>query len=143
MSNHGKAPSLKRPRRLGFLPHWRKMTWVMNTWIVVFAAWIIGGIATRDTSNDCGGGVSAHDCQVAGNVGTGIGVALVAVLGIVGVVVLFIPWVMTRYSRTCPQCGSGVKRGALTCINRNCHYDFTVYGNPQQQGFQQPYPPAV
>jgi hypothetical protein len=30
---------------------WRKMTWVLNVWNVLFLIWIIGGVSSRPSKN--------------------------------------------------------------------------------------------
>lgn len=101
---------------------WRKMTWVINVWNVIFLVWIITGIADRASKN-CPAGDTL--CKNASDVGTGIGVAVIILLWFLGFVVLSIVWFMTRRrGRICPHCGEGVKKGLTSC--RSCGYDFTA-----------------
>jgi len=107
---------------------WRKMTWVLNVWNVIFLIWIIGGISSRP-SQSCPPGDSL--CVNASDTGTGIGVALIIFLWFLGFVVLSLIWVMTRRrGRLCPHCGEDVKKGRTTCAK--CGYDFTLGRNPAQ-----------
>lgn len=112
---------------------WRKMTWVLNVWNVIFLIWIIGGSisgahqATKDCSHP--GILTRQECLDASHTGTGIGVALVFFLWFLGFVVLALVWFMTRgKSRQCPHCGEDVKKGRTTC--KKCGYDFTTGTNP-------------
>jgi hypothetical protein len=115
---------------------WRKMTWVLNIWNVLFLIWIIAGIAGR-TSKDCAtnpdvvsGAISKSACEAASDAGTGIGVALIFFLWFLGFIVLSLVWFMTRRKgRECPHCGEDVKKGRTTC--QKCGYDFTLGRNPQ------------
>ena len=105
---------------------WRKMTWVLNIWNVLFLVWIIAGISDR-ASEDCPPGDDL--CVSASDAGTGIGVALILVLWFLGFIVLSLIWLMSRPKhRTCPHCGEDVKKGLTAC--KNCGYDFTVGGKP-------------
>src|SRR4051794_32098355 len=92
---------------------WRKMTWVLNVWNVIFLIWIIAAIAARP-SQDCAPGDQL--CINASDAGTGIGIGLLFVLWFLGFVILALVWVMTRrHGRLCPVCGSDVKKGRTTC----------------------------
>ena len=64
---------------------WRKMTWVIWIWNVIFLIWIIGGIADRPSQNCVKGDTL---CQNASDAGTGIGVALIVILWFLGFIVL-------------------------------------------------------
>jgi hypothetical protein len=90
-------------RRL--VPRWRKMTWVLLIWTAIFATWIVSGV------NDAAG--------------TAIGATLVFILWFLGFVVLGLVWLMSRPKRrTCPHCGTDVKKGRTTCPS--CAYDFVT-----------------
>jgi hypothetical protein len=107
---------------------WRKMTWVLNIWNVIFLIWIIAGIADR-TSKDCPPGPDHQLCVSASDAGTGIGVGIIFFLWFLGFVVISIVWFMTRRrGRVCPHCGDDVKKGRTTC--KKCGYDFTTGTNP-------------
>jgi hypothetical protein len=138
---HGKTRTIKRPRKLGFLPHWRKMTWLFN--IVFFGglAYIIASGAQSNKATDCGS-LSQHDCQSAADVGAGIGIAALVIMWVVFSVLVGLLWLMTRPSRHCPVCGAGVKRGSVQCPNSNCRYDFVAQASPLV-GPGQPPAPAV
>jgi len=118
--------------------NWRKMTWVLGIWNIVFLIWIIDGISSRPSQNcatdpDVVSGVlSLHACQAASDAGTGIGVALVFVLWFLGFIVISLIWFMTRGKRRmCPHCGEDVKKGLTAC--KKCGYDFTIGGKPAPQ----------
>ncbi len=99
------------------LPHWRKMTWALIVWCVIILAWAIGGAA----SNNCSQQTYQGACQA----GTGIGVALVLLIGFFGFAFLALIWFMTRpKGRDCPACGTLVKRGRTTCPS--CGHDFAA-----------------
>jgi hypothetical protein len=116
-------------------PHWRKMTWVLIVWSAVILIWAIGGGA----SNDCGSEAtqSAKDACAAG---TGIGVALILIIGFIGFVFFSLIWLMTRpKGRVCPACGENVKRGRTECPN--CGHDFAaaaVSARPATEGGSSP-----
>ena len=112
-------------------PRWRKMTWVFLIVNALFVLWITVGISDRG-SKDCAtdpsvvsGTLTESECIAASDVGTGIGVALVAILWFFVFVVLSLIWFMTRPKRrTCPVCGEDVKKGRTTC--QNCGHDFAA-----------------
>jgi hypothetical protein len=105
---------------------WRKMTWVLNIWNLIFLIWIIAGISDR-ASKSCPPGDSL--CVDASDAGTGIGVAIIIFLWFLGFIVLAIVWLMTRrHGRLCPHCGEDVKKGLTAC--KSCGYDFTIGGKP-------------
>jgi len=109
---------------------WRKMTWVLNVWNVIFLIWVIAGVASRASKN-CPPGANHQLCVNASDAGTGIGVALIMVLWFIGFVVLALVWLMTRRrGRICPHCGEDVKKGRTTC--KACGYDFTLGRNPSR-----------
>lgn len=68
---------------------WRKMTWALWVWTVLIVVWMVSGAA----SNNCGDEEAYRDACEAG---TGIGVALIGVLGFMGFVALSLIWFMTR-----------------------------------------------
>ena len=108
---------------------WRKMTWVLNIWNVLFLIWIIAGVSDR-ASEDCAPGDQL--CIDASDVGTGIGVALIFFLWFIGFIVLSLVWFMTRSrGRVCPHCGEDVKKGRTAC--KKCGYDFTIGAQPPAQ----------
>lgn len=109
---------------------WRKMTWVLNIWNLIFLIWLIAGISDRASKN-----CPPNDnlCTSASDVGTGIGVALILFLWFMGFIILSIVWFMSRRrGRICPHCGEDVKKGQTAC--KKCGYDFTLGGNPQLAG---------
>jgi hypothetical protein len=106
----------------------RKTSWAIIVWTVLFAIWIIVGIAGNDCGSQTGDRyLSQHAAQDACAAGTGIGVALIFFLWFIGFIVLSIVWFLTRNrnARDCPVCGKSVKRGLVEC--RNCGYDFRTH----------------
>lgn len=87
------------------------MTWVLWIWCIVILAWAITGGA----SNDCASEVDELS-QSACEAGTGIGVALILLIGFFGFVFFGFIWFMTRpKTRTCPRCGEDVRKGQTEC----------------------------
>ncbi len=77
----------------------RKMTWAILVWNTLILAWMVGGASSAQSDADCDAESSAEMvklCQDATDVGTGIGVALIGVLGFMGFVALSLIWFMTR-----------------------------------------------
>jgi hypothetical protein len=130
VKTRGELPrQLQRPKGLDRMNvlRWRKMTWVLNVWNLLFLVWLIAGISNR-ASKDCAPGDNL--CTSASDVGTGVGVALILVLWFLGFIVLSFVWLMTRRrGRVCPHCGDDVKKGRTAC--KNCGYDFVLWRNPQ------------
>jgi hypothetical protein len=90
-------------KALRYIAHTRKMTKVLWIWNAIFAAWIIGGIASASsapTDANCVQSAGAGACQTAANVGTGIGVALIFGLWFMGFIVLSLAWIMSRPHHT-------------------------------------------
>ena len=109
--------------------HWRKMTWVLIAWCALILVWAIAGGSSADqsTAQNCihQGVLSAQQCQNAADAGTGIGVALILLIGFFGFVFFGLIWLMSRpRGRTCPACGETVKRGRTECPN--CSFDFAA-----------------
>jgi hypothetical protein len=121
------------------IPRWRKMTWVLNVWNVVFLVWIISGIANRPSKN-CAtdpdvlkGIISKHACETASNVGTGLGVTAVIVFWFLGFIILSLIWLMSRPKhRLCPACGEDVKRGRTTC--KKCGFNLAAAASGASSG---------
>jgi hypothetical protein len=110
-----------------FIPHWRKMTWAILIFTALMAIWAIAGAGSADNHAYClrhHGVLTVQECEDARNTGTGIGVFLLFLLWMTGFIILSIIWFMTRPRgvRTCPTCGSDVKKGRFVC--GNCGYDF-------------------
>lgn len=131
----GQQPAV---RKRHLFPRWRFMTWLFLAFNAAMLAWTITAVASANsTPADCNG-LSAHDCNTAQNVGAGIATTIIIVLWLIGFFVLGLLWIMTRPSRHCPQCGSGVKKGRTVC--RRCGYSF-VQQQPMQ--WQPPAPPVA
>lgn len=74
---------------------WRKMTWVLLAWVALIIAWIVAGVNSVDGCEN----EPSHlrdACQLGTEIGTGIGVAVVVLIGFMGFVVLSLIWFMTR-----------------------------------------------
>lgn len=104
------------------------MTWVLIIWCALILVWAIAG-----------GGSQAEECeeertqalQEACEAGTGIGIAIVLLIGFFGFVFFGIIWWMTRpKGRDCPVCGEFVKKGKTRCDN--CGHDFAVAARAPQ-----------
>jgi hypothetical protein len=111
-------------KRLGFLPPWRIMTYVVLLFNLIMLIWVIAGAASGSGQpSDCGT-LDAQTCNDAQNVGTAIGVGLLIGLWVAGDIILGILWLVTnrKKSRDCPVCGRDVKKGLTVC--RSCGYDF-------------------
>lgn len=101
----------------GWDPHWRRMTWVLIVWCAIILIWAIAGGA----SNNCVHQTYKTACQA----GTGIGVAIILLIGFFGFVFFSLIWFMSRpRSRDCPVCGNPVKRGMTVCPK--CGHDFAA-----------------
>jgi hypothetical protein len=112
---------------------WRKMTWVLNAWNVIFLIWIVAGSISgaHQARKDCSHPfpLTRQECLDASHAGTGIGVAFIILLWFLGFIVLALVWIMTRRrGRICPHCGEDVKKGRTTC--NKCGYDFTTGTKP-------------
>jgi zinc-ribbon domain len=113
-------------------PHWRKMTWVLIVWSVLILIWAIAGGA----GNDCGSETTQLNKEAC-EAGTGIGVALILLIGFFGFAFFSLIWFMTRpKGRVCPACGENVKKGRTACPK--CGHDFAAAA----QTVAAPAPPA-
>jgi hypothetical protein len=113
----------KNGKRLGFLPGWRKGTYIVLLFNLAMLAWIIGGTASAAKDANCG---TDEACQAGTAVGTAIGVGLIIALWVAGDVILGIIWLVTNRKKTreCPQCGSDVKKGLIACPR--CSYSWAA-----------------
>lgn len=113
----------KKRKKLGFLPDWRVFTYVILAFNLLMLVWIISGAASAGgEATDCGT-LDQETCEAAEAVGTGIGVVILFVFWVLGDIILGILWLVTnRSKRTCPACGSSVKKGLFQCSN--CGHDF-------------------
>lgn len=113
-------PTRKSIGRRGIRPHWRKMTWVLIIWSALILLWAITGAA----ANECANEPTTLE-QDACEAGTGIGVALILLIGFFGFAFFSLIWFMTRpRGRECPACGERVKKGQTTCPA--CGHDFAA-----------------
>jgi hypothetical protein len=117
------APAKVKQKRAGFLPGWRKFTYVILAFNVLMLVWVIAGIASSSgNATDCGS-LSQETCNAAEDVGTGIAVFGVVVLWALVDVILGVVWMVTRGSkRACPVCGNSVKKGMVVCPS--CGFDY-------------------
>jgi hypothetical protein len=105
------------------------MTWVVIAWCTLIIVWAIAGGASSNSTSYCEGHPSAYlsqkACEEARNAGTGIGVAIILLIGFVGFVFFSLIWLMTRpKGRECPACGERAKRGRTVCAS--CGHDFKL-----------------
>jgi hypothetical protein len=106
-------------------PHWRKMTWVLIVWCALILLWAIVGGASNNCSEE-----TTQLNQNACEAGTGIGVAIILLIGFFGFVFLWLIWFMTRpRGRICPVCGEIVKTGLTACPK--CGHDFAAAAGQQ------------
>lgn len=104
---------------------WRKMTWTILVFSGLMLAWAIAGTTTEVCGEYAPGSADREACELGEDIGTGIGVALIFGLWLVGFLVLSIVWFMSRpRQRQCPRCGEDVKKGVTAC--RKCGYDFAA-----------------
>jgi lysylphosphatidylglycerol synthetase-like protein (DUF2156 family) len=101
------------------------MTWVLIVWSVVMAIWIIGGITSAGSSNDCAHQTYRGACEAGSTAGTGIAAVALWFIWFFGFLILSLIWFMSRpKGRTCPACGERVKRGRTICPG--CQFDFAA-----------------
>jgi hypothetical protein len=115
------------------------MTWIVLLFNVGMLVWVITGAVGNANSADCqgtNGAASQTGCQV----GTTIGVGLLIGLWVAGDIILGIIWLVTRPSRRCPVCGSGVRRGWMVC--KHCGFDFARAAQAGQPPSYQPPAPT-
>jgi hypothetical protein len=73
------------------------MTWALLAWVALIIVWIAVGV--NSTSDDCDDEATASGrelCEAATDVGTGIGVGIIVIIGFMGFIVLALIWFMTR-----------------------------------------------
>lgn len=127
-------------KRLGFLPGWRILTYVILAFNILMLIWVIAGISSANgTPEDCGS-LDVQTCNDAEAVGTGLAVVFLIFLWAAVDVILGIIWLVTNRSkgRPCPHCGHEVKNGVVQC--RSCGYDFRMAMQGGQGYGQQPPP---
>jgi hypothetical protein len=78
------------------LRSWRKMTWAVAIWTVLFAIWGITGASA--VSDNCAGqtGDALATCQAATAIGGGIGLTFIFMLWFIGFIILSLIWFMSR-----------------------------------------------
>jgi heme/copper-type cytochrome/quinol oxidase subunit 2 len=108
------------------------MTWVLIVWCAAIIAWAVAA-AGSDTHAGCQNSIylSAKACANAQDAGTGIGIAIVLLIGFVGFVFFALIWFMTRPRgrRECPACGEAANKGVTVC--KSCGHDFAAAARPQ------------
>jgi hypothetical protein len=101
-------------------PRWRPATWALIVWSAGITIWLVAGLSTRGCQDD-DGAISQTVCEI----GTGVGVGVILVVGFMGFVVLSLIWLMSRRRRRmCPVCGNDVERGVTVCPA--CGHDFAL-----------------
>jgi hypothetical protein len=128
-SNNSRVAARPKPRKLWFLPRWRKMTWTIVIFSALMLLWVIVGASSANNAQHCANEssqfLSQADCTSARDAGTAIGVGLLIFLWFLGFVVLSLIWFMTRpKGRDCPACGETVKKGRTVCPS--CQFDFAA-----------------
>lgn len=88
-----------KPMATPVKPKRRKLTWVILVVDLLFAFWIIGGLAS--VSGNCSGktGAALEACRNGTAAGATIGVALIVVFAAAVNVILGVIWFVTRPSR--------------------------------------------
>ena len=89
----------KNGKRLGFLPGWRKGTYIILVFNLFMLAWIIiaassGSVASGDATN-CGS-LSQSACNTAEGIGTSIAEMLLIPLWAMGDISLAVIWLVTN-----------------------------------------------
>jgi len=114
----------KNGKRLGFLPGWRKGTYIILIFNLIMLAWIISGASSASGDATNCGSLSQADCNAAAGIGTGIAIMLLIPLWAMGDIILGVIWLVTngKKGRDCPVCGTTVKKGVLVC--QSCGHDF-------------------
>jgi hypothetical protein len=101
------------------------MTWAILVFSGLMLVWMIAGASTEVCGDYAPGTLDRQSCEAGEDVGTGIGVAVIAFIWFAGFIVLSIIWFMTRpRHRQCPRCGGDVEKGRTAC--GKCSYDFAA-----------------
>lgn len=135
----------KNGKRLGFLPGWRKGTYIILIFNLIMLVWVVAGVASTTHNPNCGQTnkfFTQQDCQSATDAGATIGAGIIITFWAIGDVILGVLWLVTNRKKTrdCPACGSDVKKGLFAC--RSCGFDFRslAYGSQQQAPAYSPNP---
>jgi hypothetical protein len=97
-------------------------------WTAGILVWSIIGVSSRGCQDE-DGDIKQTWCEV----GTGVGISIIFVIGFMGFVVLSLVWLMTHAGlRACPACGNDVKSGVTVC--RSCGHDFASSDSDQISG---------
>jgi hypothetical protein len=106
-------------------PYWRKTTWIVLLWTVVFVA-VAVAIALNSDKTDLhtclSDGRSMAECKQVVHGADAIGAAIIVFIGVLGLVPLSLIWLLTGVRRRdCGSCGAPVRRWRRRCPN--CGYD--------------------
>lgn len=113
----------------------RKATWALVIFNVLMAIWVIAGAASAGGNATNCGMLDQQSCNVARDVGTGVGVAALIFLWFIGFVVLGIIALVSRpRNRVCPACGTEAKKGVALC--RKCGFNFAAAAMSAQGSLQ-------
>ena len=73
---------------------WRKMTWALIAWCALILVWMIAGGSSA--SANCLADATSQIERDACDIGTGLGVLFIALIGFFGFVFLSLIWFMTK-----------------------------------------------
>lgn len=73
---------------------WRKATWALVIWSALMGFWLVSYVGSNDCASK-GDEASRSGCET----GTGIGIFIIFIVGVLGFIALSLVWLMSR-SRT-------------------------------------------
>ncbi len=113
-------------------PYWRKTTWIVVLWIVVFVVWAIALALNSDPTDlhTClSEGRSLPECQQVVPGAAASGAAIVVLICVLGLIPLSLIWLLTGLRRPdCGACGRPVRRWRRRCPS--CGYDMRRRPSP-------------
>jgi hypothetical protein len=112
-----------RDKRLGFLPKWRILSYVIIAFNILMLIWVFSAAGTTGTCNESDPDLQSA-CETGEAVGTGLAIVLLIFLWAIIDVILGVIFLVTNRSksRECPACGTDVKKGVMVC--HRCGFDF-------------------